>query len=165
MRRSVPLEAGHWASVELLCVYSALSLVATRLVNEVMFARGNTHQVYTRKEERAAAICENKFLSSRNISSRFLRHGNGFDTSLCDWILSKYHRAMLLVVLLLVGRALASKMNYKLWTSQEVSWGSLVGAGMLKPILTISSLDAWQKSKWSCETGKIPCSAVWSEIQ
>lgn len=45
MCRSVPLEAGHWASAELLCMYSVLSLVATRLVSEAMFARGHTHGV------------------------------------------------------------------------------------------------------------------------
>ena len=58
-----------------------------------MFACGNTHQVYTSKEERAAALCDN----------RFLRREDSFDTSLCDWILSKYYRAVLLIVLPLLG--------------------------------------------------------------
>lgn len=87
------LEAGCWASVEPLYIYSVLTLVATWLVKAAMFACGNTHQVYTSEEERAAALCDN----------RFLRRGDDFDTSSCDWILSTCHRAMSLIVLLLPG--------------------------------------------------------------
>ena len=72
------LEAGCWAAVEHLERererYSVLTVVAIRLVDAAMFACGNTHQVYTSKEERAAALCDN----------RFLRREDSFDTSLCD---------------------------------------------------------------------------------
>lgn len=64
-----------------------------------------------------------------------------------------------------VGWALAGKVYHRLWLRQEVSLGSLVGTRLLKPVLTISPLDAWQKSKWNWEAGSIPCSTFWSEIQ
>lgn len=54
-----------WAPV---CIYPVLAVVVTRLVDAVMFAHRNTHQIYTNKEERAAAVCSN----------RFLRCGDGF---------------------------------------------------------------------------------------
>lgn len=61
-----------------------------------------------------------------------------------------------------VGWALARKVYYRLWLRQEVS---LVGTRLLKPVLTISLLDARQKSRWNWEARSIPCSTFWSEIQ
>lgn len=54
-----------------------------------------------------------------------------------------------------VGWALAGKVYYRLWLRWEVSLGSLVGTRLLKPVLTISLLDAWQKNQSEIERQKV----------
>lgn len=129
---------------------------ACRRGYSAMFAGGNTHQVYTSKEERAAAFCDNRLLRCGVVLK-----------PLCVTELwaSSTGPCRSLSCRCWAGWALARKVNNRLWPSQEVSQGSLVWAGMLKPVLTISPLDGWQKSKWNYEAGKTLLSSLeWNPI-
>lgn len=90
-------------------------------------------------QQRTTALCD----------SRFLRCEDSFDTSLCDWIQG------CMVLSLPGGMSLGRESVLQALTQtrslSRVSWRNQI----VKPVLTISPLDAWQKNQSEIEREEV----------